>query len=249
VLENGVAMIGANGNGGLQVYATAQTDLAPHDEDVVMQLDLIGSTITFRAWRPGEIMPPDPLISHTVHENPSGGVALFMGSDAPLSDAVYRYIQVAAFPIPAVSGDFNRSASFDSEDINLVSEMVRRGEFDSSYDLNLDSVLDQLDRSIWVHDHAITWFGDADVNGEFNSSDMVQVFAAGKYENGEDAGWSEGDWDGNGLFDSSDMVTAFVDGGYEKGPRTDAVPVPEPGACMLFVLGALTILGMRRWGS
>ena len=33
-------------------------------------------------------------------------------------------------------------------------------------------------------DLANTYFGDADLNGEFNSSDMVQVFANGKYETG-----------------------------------------------------------------
>ena len=29
-----------------------------------------------------------------------------------------------------------------------------------------------------------TWFGDADLNGEFNSSDFVQAFQVGKYEMG-----------------------------------------------------------------
>ena len=89
-------------------------------------------------------------------------------------------------------------------------------------------------------------FGDADLNGEFNSSDMVQVFAAGKYETGESAGWSNGDWNGDGLFDSSDMVTAFADGGYEKGPRTGAVVVPEPGTALLLATGLWITVTVRR---
>jgi hypothetical protein len=93
----------------------------------------------------------------------------------------------------------------------------------------------------WVHDLADTYFGDADLNAEFNSSDMVQVFAGGKYETGEDAGWAQGDWDGNGLFDSSDMVTAFVDGGYEKGPRANAAVVPEPTSVLLLVMGLIAV--------
>ena len=56
----------------------------------------------------------------------------------------------------------------------------------------------------------------------------MQVFATGKYETGQEAGWAEGNWNGDGVFDSSDMVRAFVDGGYEKGPRMDAAAVPEP---------------------
>jgi hypothetical protein len=74
-----------------------------------------------------------------------------------------------------------------------------------------------------------------------DSSDMVQVFAAGKYETGEDAGWAEGDWDADGVFNSSDMVTAFADGGYEKGPRVGAVAVPEPTSVLLLVMGLIAV--------
>ena len=40
------------------------------------------------------------------------------------------------------------------------------------------------DHRVWVKDLKHTWFGDADLNGEFNSNDFVQVFQAGKYEQG-----------------------------------------------------------------
>ena len=82
-------------------------------------------------------------------------------------------------------------------------------------------LVDLEDHRIWVKDLRRTWYGDANLDGEFNSGDMVQVFAEGKYE--KDAqwlnvtSWSEGDWNGDGIFDSSDMVTAFSDGGYEQG--------------------------------
>ncbi len=60
-------------------------------------------------------------------------------------------------------------------------------------------------------------------NMEFNSSDFVQAFVAGKYETEAAAVWSEGDWDGSGTFGSADFVAAFVDGGYELGPPPAAV--------------------------
>ena len=81
---------------------------------------------------------------------------------------------------------------------------------------------------------------------QFNSSDLVQVFASVKYETGEAAGWAEGDWDGSGLFDSSDMVAAFADGGYEQGVRPDAVAVPEPMSVMLLVMGLIGLAIFRR---
>jgi hypothetical protein len=74
---------------------------------------------------------------------------------------------------------------------------------------------------------------------------MTQVFAAGKYETGEEAGWANGDWNGDGFFSSRDMVAAFVDGGYEMGPRTDAAAVPEPTSAVL-LLGSLIFIATRR---
>ena len=94
------------------------------------------------------------------------------------------------------------------------------------FDVNIDGHIDREDLDVWVKDLKKTWFGDADVNGEFNSADFVQVFQAGKYEQGsldewrsvdQGAGWGEGDWNGDGLFDSSDIVTAYVDGRFEVG--------------------------------
>ena len=54
----------------------------------------------------------------------------------------------------------------------------------AEYDLNGDGVVDFEDRKLWVEDSAFknTWIGDANLDLEFNSCDMVQVFAAGKYE-------------------------------------------------------------------
>ena len=82
-------------------------------------------------------------------------------------------------------GDFDRSGLLDSGDIDLLSDHVRRGLFDPLMDLNADSTLDGEDYRFWVHDLSSTYFGDADLSGEFNGSDMAQVFAVGKYEIGD----------------------------------------------------------------
>ena len=49
-------------------------------------------------------------------------------------------------------------------------------------DLNGDLTVDSRDRDVWVHDLATTYFGDANLDGEFNSGDMVDVFTVGQYE-------------------------------------------------------------------
>lgn len=60
--------------------------------------------------------------------------------------------------------------------------------------------------------------GDANCDGYFNSSDLVTVFQAGKYENNRlaNAAFSEGDWNRDGYFNSSDLVLAFRVGRYEQ---------------------------------
>ena len=134
-------------------------------------------------------------------------------------------------------GDFDGSGTLDVTDIDLLTAAVRSGDYDPSFDVNDDQVLDAEDRDEWVHRLRQTWFGDANLDGEFSSDDFVQVFQAGKYERGVEAGWAEGDWNGDGLFDSSDFVTAFQDGGYEMGPRPVAAAVPEPTGVLLLLLG------------
>ena len=103
-------------------------------------------------------------------------------------------------------------------------------------------LLDESDHAAWVHSIANTFFGDANLDGEFNSRDLVTVFEAGEYEDNiaGNSGWAEGDWNGDGDFSTSDLVAAFEDGGYEKGPRALGRPVPEafwilPSILLLFV--------------
>jgi hypothetical protein len=58
--------------------------------------------------------------------------------------------------------------------------------------------------------------GDANGDGQFDSSDLVQVFQAAAYESDRSALWGEGDWNGDGRFDSSDLVLAFARGNPPK---------------------------------
>ena len=61
-----------------------------------------------------------------------------------------------------------------------------------------------------------TNFGDANLDGRFNSADLVLIFQRGAYEDdlALNSGWADGDWNGDGEFDSSDLVWAFRSGAY-----------------------------------
>jgi hypothetical protein len=152
----------------------------------------------------------------------------------------------AARLLPEIPGDFDGDGVLTAADIDMLTSEVIMGNHPPGYDLNKDKLVDEGDHDSWVHELKNTWFGDADLNLEFNSSDMVQVFTAGKYETGEDAGWTEGDWNADLKFNSTDMVAAFVDGGYENGLRPAASAVPEPTSVLLLVTGVIAVAVYRR---
>lgn len=139
-------------------------------------------------------------------------------------------------------GDFNQNGMLDAGDLDLQAQAMK--DQDVSFDLNGDGVVDQQDRLYWVHELKQTYMGDADLDGEFNSGDLVKIFTAGKYETRNMATWAEGDWNGDMLFDSGDLVAAFIDGGYELGPRAATKSVPEPTS-MIVLLGLLAVLSRR----
>ncbi|MCA9198746.1 MAG: hypothetical protein KDA87_14455, partial [Planctomycetales bacterium] len=91
-----------------------------------------------------------------------------------------------------------------------------------------------------------TYYGDANLDGEFNSLDFVSAFVGIEYEDStvRNSTWADGDWNGDGEFDSSDMVLAFQFGGYEQGPRaaTSIRSVPEPPSLALLSVGVLVLV-------
>ena len=134
----------------------------------------------------------------------------FLGDAAGFLTAVVTsttiYNQWTAFPdgfdpvaagltlVITPAGDIDASEILDAEDIDMLVTKIRGVSFqmnwlrDAAFDFNEDTVVDQTDHRIWVKDLKHTWFGDANLDGEFNSSDMVQVFVAGKYETGSRLG-------------------------------------------------------------
>ena len=132
-------------------------------------------------------------------------------------------------------GDFDNNGLLDAADIDLLSAAV--GGYSTSYDLNSDGQITGGDRIVWVEDLKNTYFGDANLDGQFNSVDIVNVLQAGKFATNERAGWNEGDWDGNALFDRHDIIVALQDGGYGQGTRSATSDVPQGGALAAIASG------------
>ncbi len=88
--------------------------------------------------------------------------------------------------------------------------------------------------------------GDANRDRRFDSTDIVDVFVAGRYETGEFATWSEGDWNDNAVFDSYDMILALQTGDYEQSLASVPHFVPEPSGALLLLMGLSALLAARR---
>jgi hypothetical protein len=134
----------------------------------------------------------------------------------------------------------------DADDIDLLAAAIRDISIDPQFDVNGDGWITTADHTSWVTDVRKTWIGDANLDGEFNSTDLIDALAAGSYEVDVVAGWASGDFDGSGRFDSSDLIEALADGGYEQGPLPAVAAVPEPEACALLTVGLAVALCGRR---
>lgn len=148
----------------------------------------------------------------------------------------------------ATSGDFDGNGILDASDIDALTRAVRSEQNPAEFDINTDGKVDQEDRRVWVVERKTTYFGDADLDGEFGTGDLVYAFLRGKYDlvNAANVSWQDGDWDGNGIFDSGDLIIAFQSGSYETGPRPSMAVVPEPSSIAIPAISLLGIAVRRR---
>ena len=154
---------------------------------------------------------------------------------------------------PALRGDFDGDGQVNIADVDLLCSRILSGNDNPRFDLTGDGTIDRGDLDELVSNILGTTVGDANLNGIFNSSDMVQVFQVGEYEDGipGNSTWAEGDWNCDGEFNSSDMVVAFQRGGYVAASRVDSRPAPsrsDLGAVMELIFDS-TNRGSRKRGD
>ncbi len=176
----------------------------------------------------------------SVQDISANGLHLAVGATNPNGD----YEAVLIDLDPDFDGDFRT----DVADLDLLAAALRAGETKYLYDMDGSGQVNSNDLRNLITDKLGTWFGDSDLDGEFSSNDLVNVFQAGEYEDAvaSNSGWATGDWNGDGEFGTADLVTAFQDGGYEQGLRPAAVTVPEPASFLMLATSLMGISILRR---
>ncbi len=255
---------GRGDGGGGSVILAAETDTLPSvdevDEDQWFHLVAHSMEDEIRLWLNGEeltdLFDSDPIgwqsRQATIGARVQNNLSLVQSFPGQIDElAIYDKL----LSPERIMAHYLAGIDATPLDINSLQDEIKAGTNDPAFDLNGDGVVDIKDQDVFVTDSLGTWTGDSNLDGEFNSGDLVVIFAAGEYEdnNPDDPStimnsmWEEGDWNADRDFDSSDLVKAFADGGYEVGPRQAAAVagVPEPSG-IVCLLTIAPLLGLCR---
>jgi hypothetical protein len=151
------AHIGASGDLDLVRYdsdspggVTLDSKTVPFDvkeEDVLLQFDAFGNSLRVWAWRPGDMMPPNPQID-IVDATYASGAIVVSSTDGPNDDSigVFRFVHVADTHIPASElADVNLDGVVNGLDVGPFVDTLLSGKDDWTADMNGDGIVNGLD--------------------------------------------------------------------------------------------------------
>ncbi|MFC1759068.1 Ig-like domain-containing protein [Planctomycetota bacterium] len=124
-----------------------------------------------------------------------------------------------------IPNDFDGDGEVNAHDIDELCRRVQSGGFDETFDLDGNDELSLSDLDELISNVFGTTYGDSNLDGVFNSTDLIHVFIANEYEDGvkDNSGWASGDWNCDREFDSSDLVRAFQARGYTANAVTHRI--------------------------
>ena len=173
------------------------------------------------------------LINDSVDSQPNSPNVPGTFDDVANTDGVFPRLNAARLiDFVNLEADFDFDGQITANDIDILydavnaryddigSEFVNAEKF-FAFDINNDGDVNQFDVDYLIFILLETFYGDSNLDGSFDSGDLVVVFVAGEYEDMivGNSGWAEGEWNGNEDFDSADFVFVFVFdlGGYSGG--------------------------------
>ena len=189
------------------------------------------------------------MISVTFDENAFYPTNMYIDTSLLIADEEVGYsAENATNQLSMVGCDFENPRPCAGDFIDQLAAAVRNNDQSHEYDFDSNGEVNARDLVHYVEKELDTFIGDSNLDGEFNSADIVHVMRIAEYEDevSGNSGWVSGDWNGNGDFESDDWVFALSKGNYEQGPRTMARAVPEPNASCGLMISAVLVFGARR---
>ena len=125
------------------------------------------------------------------------------------------------FPVPVPEPedfDFNGDGRVDDMDIDAIAGAMHGIDESREFDITNDGTTDRSDVDHLVENVLNTVYGDSNLDGLFDSSDLVAVFQSAEYEDDIDGNstWADGDWNGDGDFTTQDLVFVFQKATYSR---------------------------------
>jgi hypothetical protein len=145
------------------------------------------------------------------------------GNARPLGSGIDLGAMEFAPTVGPVNGDVNQDGASNAADIDLMCRSLTSG--DLFFDLNSDGQVNFADVEFLVENELSSVFGDSNLDGRFDSSDLVTVFIEGQFEDGilNNSGWQQGDWNCDGEFSTADLVFVFTKGTFIRA----AIAAPD----------------------
>lgn len=184
------------------------------DRDGDLDIELASESSPFLAWLENIDLRSNAWTVHEVDSIRSGYFWHDVDGDGDIdatANTRQRWSWYRNDTPPIRSGDFDGDFRRFANDLDILFAAIRSDSSDSRFDLNADDRVDFLDARFWIFEIAQTTRGDANLDGVFDSADLVLVFEAGEYEDDlvGNSGWATGDWNGDGEFNSTDLVIAL----------------------------------------
>ncbi len=156
-----------------------------------------------------------------------GDTPLYDQRGTPFSRVTKGRLDIGALELPSteVDADFNDDGLYALNDLDSLATAIALGLHPTIYDLTYDQRVDLADHDAWLTAAGARNLkpgrpypqGDSNLDGLFDSSDLVAIFQQGEYEDAlqGNSSWSDGDWNCDGDSTTADLVTAFQTGMYE----------------------------------
>ncbi len=111
-------------------------------EDLIIQLDVFGDTVSLSAWRPGDPQPIAQIVGNDSAFT-SGTTGLIFAEDEDLASGTFYWATAASLRI--INGDVNFDGEVNGLDVDPFVEAVLGGGYAAPADMNGDGAVDGLD--------------------------------------------------------------------------------------------------------